>query len=47
VRTVALAVVWIPAVAAVPAAAQDLFELEVFPYETTPAGKYDVAFHTM
>jgi hypothetical protein len=46
VRTVALAVVWILAVPAVPAAAQDLFELEVFPYETTPAGKYDVAFHT-
>jgi hypothetical protein len=27
------------------AAAQDLFELEVFPYETTPAGDYEVAMH--
>jgi hypothetical protein len=26
--------------------AQDLFELEVFPYETTPRGDYDVEFHT-
>jgi hypothetical protein len=27
------------------ASAQDLFELEVFPYETTPPGNYDVEFH--
>jgi hypothetical protein len=46
VRTVALAFVWILAVAALPAAAQDLFELEVFPYETAPAGKYAVGVHT-
>jgi hypothetical protein len=28
------------------ASAQDLFELEVFPYDTTPPGDYDVGFHT-
>jgi hypothetical protein len=28
------------------AAAQDLFELEVFEYDTAPAGGYDVALHT-
>jgi hypothetical protein len=28
------------------AAAQDLFELEVFPFETTPAGHFDAEFHT-
>jgi hypothetical protein len=28
------------------AAAQDLFELEVFEYESTPPGEYEVAFHT-
>ena len=28
------------------AAAQDLFELEVFEYESTPAGDYEVEFHT-
>jgi hypothetical protein len=27
------------------ASAQDLFELEVFPYDTTPVGDYDVEFH--
>jgi hypothetical protein len=27
------------------ASAQDLFELEVFPYDTTPPGDYDVGFH--
>ncbi len=27
------------------ASAQDLFELEVFPYDTTPTGDYDVEFH--
>jgi hypothetical protein len=28
------------------AAAQDLFELEVFEYESTPPGEYEVEFHT-
>ena len=28
------------------ASAQDLFELEVFPYDTTPPGDYDIGFHT-
>jgi hypothetical protein len=28
------------------AAAQDLFELEVFEYESTPSGGYEVEFHT-
>jgi hypothetical protein len=26
--------------------AQDLFELEVFEYESTPPGRYEVEFHT-
>jgi len=32
--------------AAADASAQDLFELEVFRYESTPGGRYDVEFHT-
>jgi hypothetical protein len=28
------------------AAAQDLFELEVFDYDSTPAGRYEVEVHT-
>jgi hypothetical protein len=34
------------ALTAASASAQDLFELEVFEYESTPAGQWEVAFHT-
>jgi hypothetical protein len=42
-------VILLVAIATLPAldaSAQDLFELEVFRYESTPAGEYEVEFHT-
>jgi hypothetical protein len=47
-RTVAVPLVFCCAFALTTgsAAAQDLFELEVFEYESTPYGDYEVAFHT-
>jgi hypothetical protein len=37
---------WVLALSSGSAAGQDLFELEVFEYETTPSGDCDVEFHT-